>query len=185
MALPDTTGPPGTDGPADLGPAGARLGLRPIAPEDEPFLLAVYASTRADELALVDWDEGQKAAFVQMQFAAQHRYYQEHYADAAYDVILCDGVAAGRLYVARRPAEIRIVDIALLPEFRNAGIGTALLRGLLDEGAASGKRVSIHVERFNPALRLYARLGFRQVEDKGVYLLLEWTPGAPDDRTVR
>jgi predicted GNAT family acetyltransferase len=69
------------------------------------------------------------------------------------------------------------VDIALVPEFRNAGIGTALLRDLLAEGAAAGKRVSIHVERFNPALRLYARLGFRQVEDKGVYLLLEWTPG--------
>jgi ribosomal protein S18 acetylase RimI-like enzyme len=112
-----------------------------------------------------------------MQFAAQHAHYQEHYAGAAFDVILCNGAPAGRLYVARWPAEIRIVDIALLPEFRNAGIGTRLLRDLLAEGAAAGKRVSIHVERFNPALRLYARLGFQvAADDGGVYLRLEWTP---------
>jgi GNAT superfamily N-acetyltransferase len=182
MAQRDATRPEGGAVPADRGTAGARIELRPSTPEDEPFLCAVYGSTRADELALVDWDEGQEVAFVQMQFAAQHRYYQEHYADAAFDVILCDGVPAGRLYVARWPAEIRIVDIALLPEYRNAGIGTTLLRDLLAEGAATGKRVSIHVERFNPALRLYARLGFRLAEDEGVYLLLEWAPGAPDDQ---
>src|SRR5206468_9595764 len=117
------------------------------------------------ELALVDWDEGQKQAFVQMQFAAQHRYYHEHYADAAFQVILCDGVPAGRLYVARWSAEIGIVDIALLPPYRNRGIGSFLLKELLAEAAQAGKRASIHVERFNPALRLYERLGFRSVAD--------------------
>src|SRR5262245_34978717 len=120
---------------ADLGSPGARIGLRPVTPADEPFLCAVYGSTREAELALVEWDERQKLAFVQMQFAAQHRYYQEHYAGAAFQVVLCDGVSAGRLYVARWADEIRIVDIALLPEYRNAGIGTALLRGLQEEGA--------------------------------------------------
>jgi len=157
----------------------SRIGLRPATAEDGPLLYAVYASTRAEELALVDWDEGQKTAFVQMQFTAQHQYYHEHYADAAFQVVVCDGDPAGRLYVARWPTEIRIIDIALLPQYRNRGIGGLLLEQLLDEAAQAGKRVSIHVERFNPALRLYARLGFRQLEERGVYLLMEWTPPSP------
>ncbi len=150
--------------------------LRPIEPDDEEFLYRVYAGTREVELAQVDWDAGHKEAFLRMQFTAQHQYYQEHYAGAAFQVILADGRPAGRLYVARWPDEIRIVDIALLPEHRNAGIGTALLRDLLAESARAGKPVSIHVERFNPALRLYERLGFTSIADKGVYLLLECSP---------
>jgi ribosomal protein S18 acetylase RimI-like enzyme len=164
------TGPGGSAAPPGLT-------LRPVEEADEPFLYRVYASTREAELALTGWDEGQREAFLRQQFDAQQAHYGQHYRDAAFQVVLRDGVPAGRLYVARWADEIRIVDIALLPQFRNAGIGTALLRGLLEEGATTGKRVSIHVERFNPALRLYARLGFRLVEDKGVYLLLEWTPG--------
>ncbi len=152
------------------------LALRPIADGDRDLLYRIYASTREDELAQVDWNATQKAAFLWMQFTAQHQYYQEHYAGAAFQVILADGQPAGRLYVARWPEEIRIVDIALLPAYRNAGIGTALLKDLLAEGAQTRKRVSIHVERFNPALRLYERLGFTQIADKGVYLLLEWSP---------
>jgi len=122
----------------------------------------------------VDWDAAQKAAFLQMQFAAQHAYYQEQYADAAFDVILVGGQPAGRLYIHRRDDEFRIVDIALLPEFCNRGLGTTLLKNLQSETAAAGKTLRIHVERFNPALRLYERLGFRQIEDRGVYLFMEW-----------
>ena len=108
-------------------------------PDDRSFLLAVYASTREPELAAVEWDAAQKAAFVEMQFDAQHAYYQEHYAGAAFDVILVFGQPAGRLYVAREDDEIRIVDIALLPEYCNRGIGTTLLGGLQSEAAAAGK----------------------------------------------
>jgi ribosomal protein S18 acetylase RimI-like enzyme len=151
--------------------------LRPITPDDEEFLRQVYASTREEELALTDWDTAQKAAFVQMQFAAQHRYYQENYRQTTFDVILVDGQPAGRLYVARWAKQIRIVDIALLPEYRNAEIGSALLHELMTEAAAAGKPVSIHVERYNPALRLYTRLGFVPIGEHGVYLLMEWTPG--------
>ena len=122
----------------------------------------------------MDWDAAQKAAFLQMQFAAQHAYYQEQYADAAFDVILVGGQPAGRLYIHRRDDEFRIVDIALLPEFCNRGLGTTLLKNLQSETAAAGKTLRIHVERFNPALRLYERLGFRQIEDRGVYLFMEW-----------
>jgi GNAT superfamily N-acetyltransferase len=178
MAQLDATGDQSPARPAASDAGSGRLGLRPATTEDEPFLCAVYGSTRADELAQVDWDDGQKLAFVQMQFAAQHRYYQERYTDASFQVILCDGVPAGRLYVARWPAEIRIVDIALLPEHRGQGTGTYLLHALQAEAALAGKPLRIHVERFNPALRLYARLGFRMIADRGVYLFLEWAPTA-------
>jgi ribosomal protein S18 acetylase RimI-like enzyme len=154
------------------------IGRRPVVEDDDAFLCRLYGSTREAELTLVDWDDAQKAAFVRMQFDAQRAYYDEHYVDASFEVILVDGEPAGRLYVARWPEEIRIVDIALLPAYRNRGIGSSLVRDLLDEGAASGEPVTIHVERFNPALNLYARLGFVLAEDKGVYLLLAHQ-GAP------
>jgi predicted GNAT family acetyltransferase len=90
-------------------------------------------------------------------------------------VIVVDGQPVGRLYVARWAEEIRVVDIAVLPEYRNRGIGSALLRDLMAEAAAAGKPLSIHVERFNPAVRLYARLGFAPAGDAGVYLLMRWS----------
>lgn len=149
------------------------LSLRPSTAEDRDFLLEVYASTRAGELALLDWSDADKAAFVEMQFSAQDSYYREHYPDASFDVVVLDGRDVGRLYVDRWPGEIRIMDITLLPEHRNAGVGTSLLRRLTTEAAASSRKLSIHVEVFNPALRLYTRLGFVPVADRGVYLLLE------------
>ena len=136
----------------------------------------MYASTRAEELAVVPWDDAQKDAFLRSQFAAQDAWWRENYADASFDVVVVDGEPAGRLYVHRGPSEIRIVDIALLPEHRGKGIGTALLSDLLSEADAAGKSVTIHVERLNPALRLYERLGFSVAEDKGVYLFLERPP---------
>lgn len=153
--------------------------LRPITPDDAALLYRVYASTREEEMALVDWDDAQKEAFVTMQFTAQHTYYQEHYPDAAFQIILANGQPAGRLYVDRWPDELRIIDITLLPEFRNAGIGTALLEDILREAAQAGKPVRIHVERFNPAMHLYERLGFSMVGEHGVYYLMERLPGNP------
>jgi len=157
---------------ADAGAAGARL--REATAGDQDFLCRVYASTRAEELALTDWSEEQKAQFCQMQFTAQDAHYREHYPTAQFSVIERQGVPAGRLFVDRWTREIRIMDIALLPEHRNAGIGTLFLQALMEEARADGKTLSIHVEKFNPALRLYDRLGFRPREDKGVYLLMDW-----------
>jgi ribosomal protein S18 acetylase RimI-like enzyme len=111
-----------------------------------------------------------------MQFEAQHRHYRDNYTDTTYEVILVDGEPAGRWYVGRWEDELRIVDIALLPEFRGRGIGGELIGGLLAEGDASGRRVTIHVERENPALSLYTRLGFAAKEENGPYLLLERLP---------
>ncbi len=150
--------------------------LRPAQPADEQVLMAVYGSTREAELATTDWDDVRKREFVDQQFRAQDQYYRANYANATYDVILVDGEPAGRLYVARWPDELRIMDIALLGQFRGRGVGTRLLHELQAEAGVSGKALRIHVERFNPALTLYGRLGFRLVEDRGVYLFLEWTP---------
>ena len=122
------------------------------------------------------WDDAQKEAFLRSQFEAQDAWYRESYAGATFDVIAVDDEPAGRLYLHRGESEIRIVDIALLPEHRGKGIGTALLSDLLSEADAAGKSVTIHVERLNPALRLYERLGFSVAEDKGVYLFLERPP---------
>ena len=158
--------------PAHSLPAG--VALRPITEADLPFLHRVYASTREEELAVVDWPAERKAAFLRQQFEAQHAWYQEHYAGASFDVVEVAGRPAGRLYVARWERELRLVDVALLPEHRGGGLGTALVSRVLAEAAAAGKPVTIHVERMNRAQALYRRLGFRLLEDKGVYLLLEW-----------
>jgi ribosomal protein S18 acetylase RimI-like enzyme len=150
------------------------VALRPETPGDEGFLRAVYAWTRAEELERTPWNDEQKAAFVAMQFEAQRAYYREVYPDAAYDVVVIDGQDAGRLYVARLPEEIRVVDISLLPEFRGRGIGATLLGDVQAEAAASGRKVVIHVEQQNRAKNLYVRLGFVPVEDLGIYLRMEW-----------
>ena len=150
--------------------------LRPAEAADRDLLFRVYASTREDELALTDWDEAQQTAFLTQQFTAQDIHYREHYPGAVFNLILLDDEPIGRLYIHRRPAEIRIMDIALLPPYRNRGIGSALLRDLQTESAAAAKSLTIHVEQFNPALRLYPRLGFRPIEEHGVYLLMEWRP---------
>lgn len=141
------------------------------------FLLRLYATTRADEMAMIaDWSDGQKDAFVRMQFEAQHAWYQEHYSDARFNLVLVDGAPAGRLYVHRRPTEIRLVDISLMPDLRGRGIGTSLLRELMAEAETAGKPLTIHVEKYNPAMRLYQRLGFKSIADRGPYDLMEWRP---------
>lgn len=151
--------------------------LRPIREEDMELLFRLYASTRAEEMSMiVDWTDEQKEAFLRMQFQAQHAWYQEHYIGAQFDLLLVDGAPAGRLYVHRREAEIRLMDISLLPELRGSGIGTQLLRELMSEAEAAGKSLTIHVEKYNPAMRLYLRLGFKPIEDRGPYDLLEWRP---------
>ena len=150
--------------------------LRPISTQDQDFLYRVYASTREDELAPLDWSAEQKRAFLDMQFNAQHKFYQEQYSQAKFQVILLNGQAIGRLYIERRPDEIRIIDIALLTAYRRQGIGSALLKDILAQGEQAGLPVRIHVEHFNPALGLYERLGFKKIGDTGVYFLMEWSP---------
>jgi ribosomal protein S18 acetylase RimI-like enzyme len=150
-----------------------RLTLRPATDGDREFLVGVYASTRLAELAVTGWSGAEIDAFLRMQFDHQDRHYAVAFAEAERSVIEVDGRPAGRLYVDRRPDEIRVVDIALLPEFRGRGVGGSLLGELAEEASASGRPIRIHVERENPAMSLYLRLGFVQVDDEGEYLLME------------
>jgi GNAT superfamily N-acetyltransferase len=147
--------------------------LRAAEESDREVLLRIYASTRTQELAQVPWNETQKQEFLRFQFEAQHQHYHHHYPNAEYAVILRAGVPAGRLYLDRRADEHRLVDIALLPEYRGAGVGTALLTDLIGKARGANKPLRIHVEEFSPALRLYARLGFRPLSMNGLYILME------------
>lgn len=151
----------------------ADIKLRPIVDADREFLYRCYASTRTEELAPVPWSDADKENFLRMQFRAQTEHYDKYYSKAEFQVILVDDVPAGRLYVARWEKEIRIVDITLLPTFRGRGVGSFLLNALIDESTESKKPLSIHVEKNNPAMRLYVRLGFHPVGEVGVYDLMQ------------
>lgn len=152
------------------------ISLREASAGDESFLRAVYASTREQELALVPWSIEQREAFLKFQFDAQHSYYHAQYPNANYSIVLADNQPVGRLYVFREEGEIRILDVALLPEYRNGGIGSSLLRDLLAEGARTGQVVRIWVEEFNPSLALFKRLGFSAIHQDGFNVLMQCVP---------
>ena len=154
--------------------------LRPVTRDDEPFLIGVYGSTRAEELALTEWDEAQRAAFVRAQFSAQSQHYKAHFPEGEHHIILSGDHPVGRLYIAKSEKELRILDITLLPEHRNAGTGSAILMEIISESKESGVPVHIYVESFNPSLRLFERLGFRQTDISGIHLLMEWSADSAD-----
>jgi ribosomal protein S18 acetylase RimI-like enzyme len=154
--------------------------LRPISSDDKPVLYLVFASTRMQELTSLGWSAEQQMAFLTRQFDAQHQSFQASYPNADFQIILVNGGPAGRLYVARTPSEIRLIELALLPEYRRAGIGSDLIRALLDEATGSGRPVRLHIKKVDPALRLYQRLGFKPVEDNGIYWFIEWAPQADE-----
>lgn len=155
--------------------------LRPETEADLPFLLRLYIATRWEELSVTDWTDAQKIAFLESQFAAQRSHYLSHYAGAAFEVLEERGVPAGRLYLDRQADTLLIVDIALLPPWCGRGIGTALLEAMFAEARLAGKGVTISVEKFNPAQRLYRRLGFREYAEDDVYWFMHWSP-EPDAR---
>jgi ribosomal protein S18 acetylase RimI-like enzyme len=148
--------------------------LRPVTNTDQPFLAALYATTR-DDLALLPLAGDQRDALVAMQYRAQDLHYRQQFPGAAFDVVESGGRPVGRLYVDRGADDIRVVDISLLPEHRGGGIGAALVRALQDEASTTGRTLSLHVAIDNRAAVLYERLGFRLVEDLGMYRRLEWT----------
>jgi GNAT superfamily N-acetyltransferase len=156
---------------------GGAVQLRPVTASDDEFLLSVYASTREDELAQAEWAEGQKEQFLRWQLDLQRREYEARFPDAAYDIILVDQQPAGRIWVGSDDEQIRLLDIALLPQFQNQGVGTVLVRHLIEEAARQGKvlRHMVFVLN-NNAERFYERLGFKQIEDFGAYKHMEWRP---------
>jgi ribosomal protein S18 acetylase RimI-like enzyme len=153
--------------------------FRPQTQDDDAFLRRVYDSTRIEEMERVPWTAEEKDAFLAMQYRAQSGHYAVVFENADFLIIERDGVPIGRIYIDRLPDEIHLIDIALLPEFRRAGLGTKLLQDILEEGRTTNRKVTIYVEHFNPARHLYDRLGFRHVDTNGVYHLMEWRADVP------
>ncbi len=158
----------------DTGVIEGSVHLRAAQHEDEAFLLQVYASTRAEEMALVPWTNEQKAAFLRFQFQAQRSGYQASFPAAQNWVILREDASVGRMIVQDGDGEILLIDIALLPEYRGQGMGTALITELMARAAGQHKALRLHVETFNPALKLYERLGFVKTGEMGVYQEMIW-----------
>lgn len=156
-------------------PGGGKVILRSVTPEDDEFLLAVYSGTREEELAQVEWPEGQKESFVRWQFEMQRREYDARYPNARYSVILVDGRPAGRIWIGSDGEQIRLLDIALLKAFQNRGVGTLLLQSLIEEAKRTKKVLRHMVFTLNSdAHRFYERLGFVVIEDLGGYKHMEW-----------
>jgi ribosomal protein S18 acetylase RimI-like enzyme len=160
--------------------------LRPETEADFAFLRRLYISTRWEELAIVlDWTDAQKVQFLESQFDFQRHHYRTYYPATAWCILEHNGVPAGRIYVDRQATRLEVLDIALLPESRGRGIGTALMQAVCAEARRVGKAVRIAVEKFNPAQRLYRRLGFREISDEDVYWFMEWRAPHVGDETRR
>jgi ribosomal protein S18 acetylase RimI-like enzyme len=148
--------------------------LRPSAEADQDFLAALYASTRADELAATGWPQDFTRVFCDQQFAAQTAHYQTHYATAHFSLIELNDLPVGRMIVQRSPSTLHLVDISLLPTARGQGLGSRLLGDLITEARTAGKNVCLRVEKMNRTRRLYERLGFQEVADEGISWRMEW-----------
>jgi GNAT superfamily N-acetyltransferase len=171
------TAPPAFSLPAALTSQG--FSLRPETEDDIPFLMALFTSTRAEELAQAPWPQEQKAEFLAMQFHAQRTHYRTHMADADWIVLLHEGAPVGRIYLHWVNNSVDLMDITLSPSYRGHGVGTALLTQLLAQADGVGREIYLFVERFNPAHRLYVRLGFVEIAEGDVYLEMKREPGAP------
>ena len=140
------------------------------------FLYRLYASTRADVHQIQDWNNEQKEQFLRMQFNAQHTHYQKHFPTAEFNVILNKKrKSIGRFYLHQRKDEFRIVDISLLPQHRRKGIGSTIIKNVMEQGRLAGLPVRLHVARFNPALSWYTRMGFENIEETEMRFLMEWS----------
>jgi GNAT superfamily N-acetyltransferase len=150
--------------------------LRPVTPEDEPFLYEIYKWAHSAELPADYMEPGQRELLFRMQFYAQQQTYSAQFPMAEDKIILVNGRPAGRLLVERRESEIRGVDIALLPEHRSAGVGSLLIQDLMAEAKRAGKPFRIQVVKTNRAARLYERLGLYKTGEGGAHCAMEWLP---------
>lgn len=150
--------------------------LRPETDGDRDLLIQLYAASRADELALVGWDEAQEKAFLAMQFGVRDRAYADRHPGSARSVIEVAGRPVGRLWIDDQPDEICIVDIALLPDARNKGVGSRILGDIIRDASARGLPVALHVANGSPARRLYERLGFEEMYEDAMYVQLVRRP---------
>ena len=167
--------------------SGTAIDRRRVLPADKEFIDAVYAGTRDEEMNWVDWTTEQKNTFLRSQCEAQRQDYERRYPDSIHEIVLFKDRPVGRIWVARPPTEIRLIDIAILPEYRGRGIGSALIKELQREAAGIGKPMRHCVLNSNwAALIFYERLGFRKIDEESIYCLMEWRPegnAAPSEKS--
>ncbi len=147
------------------------IDLRNAEDKDEAFLFRLFCSIREPDFCF--FGEVEKRVLLEMQFAAQQRHFRVNIPEARDMIVMLDGQPVGRICTAHRQQELHLVEIALLPEYRNRGIGSHLMKGL--ERECEGKEmlpIRLRVYRHNPAMRFYQRLGFSIVDD-GIYILME------------
>lgn len=150
--------------------------LRPANAADEEFFLRLYQSSRGDDLRGLGWDEDRISEFLSMQYEAQNNFYTTDFPNASDATVLLNTVPIGRLIVDRRSDEIRLVDVALLPDFRNRGIGSEIIRDLQKDAGFQRKPLRLQVIRFNRAIGLFERLGFVRTSETGTHFQMEWMP---------
>ena len=143
------------------------LSYRPTTAEDEMFLRCLFESTR-DDLALLPAEL--RAPLLDMQFRSQRGSYRVTFPDARYSMILVDQIPVGRMILDEQQDSIHLVDISILPEFRNRGIGSQVLRELISRG----KPVNLMVRKENRAYGLYRRVGFEETVRDEMYVRMTY-----------
>lgn len=154
----------------------AAITLTPVTSEDNDFLLRLYQSSRGDDLRELGWSEDRISEFLQMQHDAQRNFLATDYPNIIDQIVSLDGQAAGRLAVEQRPDEIRLIDIALVPERRNHGLGTYLIQQVQEHAQSTRLPLRLQVIRFNRAVGLFERLGFTRTSETGSHFQMEWSP---------
>src|ERR1041385_7603382 len=157
-------------------PAFASISLRAITPEDSAFLLDLYKSSRGDDLRGLGWDEQRISEFLDMQYEAQQNFHATDYRDAADELILLEDKPIGRLLIESRPHEVRCIDLGLLPEYRERGLGTGIIQKLQEKARREHKPLRLQVIRFSRAVNLFDRLGFVRTSETGTHFQMEWMP---------
>jgi len=148
--------------------------LRPATEDDREFLLALYQSSRGDDLRGLEWDEERIGEFLEMQYEAHQKFLTNDHPDIQDQIVLATGAPVGHLAVEQRTEEIRLVDVSLLPEHRQRGTGTLLIQELQTQAAAARRPLRLQVIRFNRAVNLFERLGFRRTSETGTHFQMEW-----------
>ncbi len=149
--------------------------LRAARDGDAAFFRALFETARPDAAILAAWPEAARQAFLDQQFHFQTTHYARAYPGADRCVVVKDGAPIGRLILGRTPDEWCVVDIALLPAWRGAGIGTLLLRSVQSAACeARASAVQLTVDMHNPARGLYERLGFAAAEEEIPNVIMVW-----------
>jgi GNAT superfamily N-acetyltransferase len=161
----------------------SQITLRDAMPADRQFLARLYEDTRRQEISAWGWPTEQQEQFLRTQFDAQYRWYRAGFPDASDRIICAEEAAVGRILTALESGGMRLIDIALLEEHRNRGIGGKLLCQLQQDCTTRGCALCLQVLQGNPAIRLYQRLGFERSGMDPMYVQMEWLPSPDAERT--